>query len=398
MLTQSCNENNESNQSFQLGELNSDDVESLKLKIFCMIESLKKAKELNLQLQAKEYDNYCSTQKRIEKHQNLLVKLKVISTQKPKKKIKYANYSPLDRFYFYTEKKTHLYFNLLERVFQSVKHGAINSEGKTAKNNRFSFTKAEDSALLNLIIANNNKNINWCKICEDINQVINTNKNVTENDNYTDKKSNVIFNDAENSFNDSINSNGSSFSPKKKPHKSSKIKVYSPLNCYVRYLELTNFFSNSRWSQFEDKILKKAILYYGPKNWQQISYCLDGRNNSQCFHRWMKGINPKIKREKWTFEEDLKIGLALTKIYGHKKWSKVANHLEDRTDIQCRERWCNILDPSLEEVEWNQDEDDKLLNLYKKIGNKWSLIAKEFGNRTDNTCWRRWKILTLKEK
>ncbi len=107
----------------------------------------------------------------------------------------------------------------------------------------------------------------------------------------------------------------------------------------------------------------------------------------------MKGINPKIKRKRWSFFEDLVLGISLTKIYGEKKWSKAANHLPGRTDIQCRERWCNILDPNLKEAEWTEDEDCKLLNLYDKFGKKWSLIANEFGNRTDNTCWRRWKFL-----
>jgi hypothetical protein len=88
----------------------------------------------------------------------------------------------------------------------------------------------------------------------------------------------------------------------------------------------------------------------------------------------------------------LTLGIAL-KIYGNKKWSKIANHLEGRTDIQCRERFCNILDPSLEEVNWTANQDIKLLSLYEKHGNKWSKIAREFGNRTDNTCWRRWKYL-----
>lgn len=106
----------------------------------------------------------------------------------------------------------------------------------------------------------------------------------------------------------------------------------------------------------------------------------------------MKGINPKIVRSKWTFEEDLILGLAL-KIYGNKKWSKIANHLTGRTDIQCRERYCNILDPSLEDVEWKQKDDNKLLEFYKRYGGKWSKIAREFGNRTDNTCWRRWKLI-----
>ena len=107
----------------------------------------------------------------------------------------------------------------------------------------------------------------------------------------------------------------------------------------------------------------------------------------------MKCIYPKLKRTKWSFVEDLTLGIAL-KIYGNKKWSKIANHLSGRTDIQCRERFCNILDPSLEDVEWSNYEDIKLLSLYEKHGNKWSKIAREFGNRTDNTCWRRWKYLT----
>jgi hypothetical protein len=169
-------------------------------------------------------------------------------------------------------------------------------------------------------------------------------------------------------------------------------KFRTPLELYTRSLEISDFYTYKKWTHNEDQILKKAILYYGPKNWQQISYCLEGRNNSQAFHRWMKGINPKIKRSKWSFEEDLTLGIAL-KIYGNKKWSKIANHLGGRTDIQCRERFCNILDPSLEEVEWKPHEDAKLLFLYDKMKNKWSKIAKEFGNRTDNTCWRRWKYL-----
>ena len=170
-------------------------------------------------------------------------------------------------------------------------------------------------------------------------------------------------------------------------------RIFTPLLCYIRYLETSSFYKYKKWTKNEDTILRKAILYYGPKNWQQISYCLDGRNNSQCFHRWMKGINPKIKRDKWTFIEDLTLGVALSKIYLKKNWSKIANHLPGRTDIQCRERWCNILDPALEEVEWSKEEDVKLLELNDKFGNKWSRIAKEFGNRTDNTCWRRWKFL-----
>ena len=244
----------------------------------------------------------------------------------------------------------------------------------------------------------------------------NKNNNINIKDDNNDKiiSTNIINIDNDNNNNNliSLKSEEDSFSEKSKTKKI-KIKnkskkesqnitkkvtkskmIFTPLICYVRYLETTSFYKYKKWNEKEDTILRRAILYYGPKNWQQISYCLDGRNNSQCFHRWMKGINPKIRRDKWSFLEDLTLGIALNKIYQKKKWSKIANHLLGRTDIQCRERWCNILDPTLEDVEWTNEEDLKLLNLFRKHGNKWSLIAKHYGNRTDNTCWRRWKYLT----
>jgi hypothetical protein len=242
-----------------------------------------------------------------------------------------------------------------------------------------------------------NNNINTNGIEEEENNLINTNiiNNKINNDIIT------IKNEDEEEE-EEISSNKKAKKKQTKKDKLNKksssdntsIMVFTPLICYVRHLETSSFYKYKKWNQEEDKILRKAILYYGPKNWQQISYCLDGRNNSQCFHRWMKGIDPKIKRDKWSFEEDLTLGISLNKIYQKKKWSKIANHLLGRTDIQCRERWCNILDPSLEDVEWTNEEDLKLLNLYRKYGNKWSLIAKHYGNRTDNTCWRRWKYLT----
>ena len=334
-------------------------------KIELILTNLKKAKEYNILLQQNIYNKFLYYDNKKKENLKLLEKIKRIQKSKPKKHIKYNIYIPLSYIYYYTSKKIHIYYNLLEEVINSCKKSDDNQIIKS-NTNRFKFTKSEDGILKNLIFFNHNNSnnlVNWLTISEEMNKIIN--KDSLKND----------FLSEENC-------------------EKSKNKIFTPLKCFVRYLETSNFYKYKKWSDNEDKILKISILYYGPKNWQQISYCLDGRNNSQCFHRWMKGINPKIKRDKWSFLEDLTLGLALTKIYGYKKWSKIANHLPGRTDIQCRERWCNILDPTLEEVEWTEEEDMKLLNLNREFGNKWSKIAKEFGNRTDNTCWRRWKYLT----
>ena len=343
-------------------------------KIELLLENLKKAQQINLSMQSDLIDIITESQNKMTKIEIMLQKINNIKKSKPKKYMRYPNYIPLDSFYFYTSKRIHLYYHLLEKVFESNKKDLDKDEIKV-KMNRYNFTKVYDNILNQVIFINEKNNIiNWYIVSAEMNKILNNNNN-----------NNIIVKEDE-----------SLIKKKKKKNKeiNNNITIFTPLICYVRYLEISSFYKYKKWNDEEDKILRKAILYYGPKNWQQISYCLDGRNNSQCFHRWMKGINPKIKRDKWSFIEDLILGLTLNKIYKKKKWSKIAYHLLGRTDIQCRERWCNILDPSLEDVEWTNEEDIKLLNLYREHGNKWSLIAKYYGNRTDNTCWRRWKYLT----
>ena len=350
--------------------------------------------KMNQMFYIKKYDELSNKQILIEE---TIEKIKKVSKSKQKKHVKYLRYIPLSKIYYYSPKKTHFYYIFMDIVVKSRKKSLLGNEKKNfsfkapkenkikkskimveeyeeddyedkisdkSKNknnlalrkiqNRFKFNPNEDEIFKKIILYSGGNCINWYQIACDFNEFIST-----------------IVKD-------------SGKEPNYKPR--------TPLELFARSLELSDFYLYKKWNSNEDLILKKAILYYGPKNWQQISYCLDGRNNSQCFHRWMKGINPKIKRSKWSFEEDLTLGIAL-RIYGNKKWSKIANHLEGRTDIQCRERFCNILDPSLEEVDWTYLEDIKLLMLYDRMKNKWSKIAKDFGNRTDNTCWRRWKYL-----
>ena len=389
-------------------------------KLEALIEKLKKAKEINLSIQNSMINKIHDSQQKMDKIESLLDKLNSIKKSKPKKHMKYPNYIPLESFYFYTPKKTHLYYHLLEKVFESSKKDIDKDENclseQKIKMNRYNFNKQHDNTLNNIIFLNEKDNIiNWYKISKEMNSIFNNHNNrnnllknnnlnnknyLLEEEKKNEKQSDNIIH-IKDSDEEDIKDLKNKKNKKKKEKKLDKeikenesIKIFTPLCCYVRYLETSSFYKYKKWNKEEDQILRRAILYYGPKNWQQISYCLEGRNNSQCFHRWMKGINPKIRRDKWSFEEDLTLGVALNKIYQKKKWSKIANHLLGRTDIQCRERWCNILDPSLEEVEWTNEEDLKLLNLYRKYGNKWSLIAKNYGNRTDNTCWRRWKYLT----
>lgn len=64
----------------------------------------------------------------------------------------------------------------------------------------------------------------------------------------------------------------------------------------------------------------------------------------ECLHRWSKTLNPNIKRGRWTLEEDNRLRLACHAYQNH-NWIKIQQHIPGRTDVQCRERWCNIINP-----------------------------------------------------
>jgi hypothetical protein len=97
----------------------------------------------------------------------------------------------------------------------------------------------------------------------------------------------------------------------------------------------------------------------------------------------------------WNFKEDISLYIAV-RTCGTKSWINVSRYVAKRTDIQVRERWCNILDPSIEFREWTEMEENQLLSIVeqsKKFLN-WTEIARHFRGRTDNNCWRKYTLLT----
>ena len=130
-----------------------------KIKIITILENLKKAKTLNSQLQLQYLDEYNKAEAKLKHIENLLEKVKRVSKSKPKKHIKYSSYIPLEHIYFYTTKKIHIYYNLLEKVFSSCKKGKNEENILPKKNiNRFNFTKQEDKTLINLCLLSDDKN------------------------------------------------------------------------------------------------------------------------------------------------------------------------------------------------------------------------------------------------
>ena len=97
------------------------------------------------------------------------------------------------------------------------------------------------------------------------------------------------------------------------------------------------------WSPEEDKRLLHGITKFGLSNWADISkFVGNGRSRSQCSQRWHRSLNPRICKDRWSIEDDQKLE-QLVQFYGDHSWTKVAQALGSRADVQCRYRYQLIL-------------------------------------------------------
>ncbi|CCO15211.1 predicted protein [Bathycoccus prasinos] len=204
------------------------------------------------------------------------------------------------------------------------------------------------------------------------------------------------------------------------------------------------------WTKQEDLKLQHMQEKYGNK-WATVASQLPGRTGQQCAQRWRHRVNPNIRREKWTKEEDEKVilmmfVLSFSRFKNHRHLSRESREIrrferrKRETSLSSTSERSRGVETSYFEIEstggtenaiwafvtfFNQKFDffffflrsnlsafaDKnspyfslsrtnntthtcvtqLAKLYDEHGQRWAIIARSLSGRTDQQCMGRWR-------
>ncbi|KAH9853690.1 hypothetical protein C2E23DRAFT_915021 [Lenzites betulinus] len=153
------------------------------------------------------------------------------------------------------------------------------------------------------------------------------------------------------------------------------------------------------WTPDTDKRLLDGVNIYGTDCWALVArYVSEDATASQCQSRYLRTLDPTLKRGPWTPDEDERLKQAVA-VFGH-AWVDVAPFVEGRNNEQCRDRYQEYLSPSVAKGKWTEDQDAALLKAVEEVGlGKWKEVSKVLNiGRTDNMCRIRYGILTKPKK
>ncbi|PWN50684.1 hypothetical protein IE53DRAFT_304284, partial [Violaceomyces palustris] len=85
----------------------------------------------------------------------------------------------------------------------------------------------------------------------------------------------------------------------------------------------------------------------------------------------------------WSADEDRRL-LRLVREIGAERWVTIAERMGTRTGKQCRERWHNHIDPTINKEPFSPAEDALIIAMYERMGSRWAEMSKQLKGRPDN--------------
>lgn len=103
-------------------------------------------------------------------------------------------------------------------------------------------------------------------------------------------------------------------------------------------------------------------------------YVSEDATPSQCSNRFEKTLDESVKHTAWSPEEEARLRAAVA-AYGS-SWVDVAAHVPGRHNDQCRDRWTEQVNPSINKSQWSEEEDRFLLHYVREHENlSWKEIS-----------------------
>ncbi|CAG8549878.1 5289_t:CDS:2 [Ambispora leptoticha] len=131
------------------------------------------------------------------------------------------------------------------------------------------------------------------------------------------------------------------------------------------------------WTQKEDILLCKAVEEIGVGKWKEIAKRIPGISNIQARVRW--ALLSKSKRGQWTPEEDQKLLELYKKHNGN--WTRISEDM-NRPPSVIRTHYEICTRPNRQVSYWSQEEIEALKQGVKEYGNQWDLIMKRLPGRS----------------
>jgi hypothetical protein len=107
------------------------------------------------------------------------------------------------------------------------------------------------------------------------------------------------------------------------------------------------------WTAEEDEELRRLVEVYGDQSWHRLCKFMANKTEIRCFKRWLylKEMNQTTPINDSYFNESLR---EKVEQFGTQNWVIIARFLPGRLGRQCRERWHNVIDPSIVRREWTR--------------------------------------------
>lgn len=169
----------------------------------------------------------------------------------------------------------------------------------------------------------------------------------------------------------------------------------SMFQCFLRYQ--TKFQSVERtgdkFSLDEDRRLAQLVNEHRVGNiipWTKIAQFFNNRSKQTLYYRYVFSLRPNISRERFSVEEDC-IFLAAVQEYGL-NFQKIATEFPNRTLVQLRAHYNNVLKRNSTLTPWTVEEDKELMRLQGE-GKTWAQISEIIQTQTRQRCRSRHEVL-----